>query len=268
LTIQNGGVVSNANTQIACNSGSVGTLTVTGAGSQLDNAGAVYVGLGGQGALTVQDGGQVSDSSAFVGDVSGSAGDALVDDGTWTTSGLLGIGVGGTGVVTVEDGGDLSAGYIAVGGSGSLIIDPSTVDVSGGFTLDANGVLSLDIGGITPGLLSQLDISGFGLFDGTIDLDFIDGFAPTTGESFDLINALGADFSGATIQVEGLEPGFLYTDGFANGQFTLVAGNNGVSSSTPEPSSLWLVATALAALSLAWLGKSLKGRSGPVKWLV
>ena len=80
------------------------------------------------------------------------------------------------------------------------------------------------------------------------------------GESFDLINALGADFSGATIQIEGLEPGFQYMDTFANGQFTLVADNNGVSS-TPEPSSMWLAAAALAVLSLAGLRKKLKSRS-------
>ena len=105
--------------------------------------------------------GVVSDVNATVGDHAGSTGSVLLDAGTWINSGSLDIGINGTGVVTVEDNGELSAGSIEVGGNGSLIIDPAIVDVSGGFTLDANGVLALDIGGITPNLFSQLDISGW-----------------------------------------------------------------------------------------------------------
>ena len=117
----------------------------------------------------------------------------------------------------------------------------------------------MDIGGITPDLFSQLDISGFGLFDGNIDLDFINGFAPTAGESFDLINALGADFSGTTFQIDGLNPGFQYTDTFSNGSFTLVAQNDGTSTSpTPEPGSFWLLASALLVLLVAVWKKNAK----------
>ena len=263
LLIQDGGVVNSgvANSSPIGNTASgIGFVTVSGAGSHW-NADDLAVGLSGQGTLTIQNSGQVSDASATVGAGIGSAGDVLVNAGTWTTSGSLDIGINGTGAVTVENGGELSAGSIRVGGNGSLIIDPAIVDVLGNFKLDANGVLSLDIGGTTAGLFSQLDISGSGLFQGTIDFDFINGFAPTMGESFDLINALGADFSHATIQIEGLEPGFQYTDAFANGQFTLVADNNGVSTTTPEPSSMWLAATAIAVLSLAGLRNKLRSRS-------
>ena len=125
------------------------------------------------------------------------------------------------------------------------------------------GVLTLDIGGTTPGLISQLDISGFGEFQGTIDLNFIDGFAPTKGETFDLLNALGgADFSGAKFDVEGLKSGFQFNDTFSDGQFVLVADNNGVSTSaTPEPSSVWLLATALVlALFMGALRKNIRSR--------
>jgi hypothetical protein len=111
-----------------------------------------------------------------------------------------------------------------------------------------------------PGLFSQLDISGFGEFQGTIDLDFIDGFAPKTGDSFDLINAFGgADFTAANFQIGGLEPGFEYTDTFSDGQFDLVADNNAVS--TPEPSSALLLVPVLAALFLVGLRKKLMVRS-------
>lgn len=120
-------------------------------------------------------------------------------------------------------------------------------------------MLSLDVSGTTSNLLSQLDLSGLGLFEGTIDIDFINGFAPTIGESFDLINAPGASFSGATFDIEGLQSGFQYTDTFANGQFTLIAENNGASS-TPEPGSIGLAASTLALLSLVGLRMRLNDR--------
>jgi hypothetical protein len=115
--------------------------------------------------------------------------------------------------------------------------------------------------GITPDLFSQLNISGFGLFQGTVDFNFIDGFAPHMGDSFNLITALlGADFSSATFQIDGLQPGFQYSDAFSNGIFTLTALNDGISSSaTPEPNSLWLVCGALIFISIGVLKNKLRG---------
>jgi hypothetical protein len=52
-------------------------------------------------------------------------------------------------------------------------------------------VSSLDFAGNAPGLFSQLEISGFGRFQGIIDFICVNGFAPATGNSFDLINAVG-----------------------------------------------------------------------------
>jgi hypothetical protein len=143
---------------------------------------------------------------------------------------------------------------------GSMILDPSTLDIFGNFTLAPDGSLVLDLAGNTPDLISSLNISGFGLFQGTIDFDFIDGFAPKIGDSFDFFNILGgADFSGATFKIDGLQPGFLYTDMFSNGSFTLLAQNDGVSTTaTPEPGSLWLLASALIVLSVAVWRKNSK----------
>jgi hypothetical protein len=78
----------------------------------------------------------------------------------------------------------------------------------------------------------------------------MDGFAPTAGETFDLINAAGgANLSAATLQIEGLEPDFDYSEMFTNGEFTLTAINDGVSvSSAPEPNSFWLFAAALTSV--------------------
>jgi T5SS/PEP-CTERM-associated repeat protein len=287
LTLNSGAVGSSATgLSIGEGLGASGKMTMTGPGTKwTTNAGTVIVGDNGTGALSVQNGatfstssdlivgqsakgsliitsaGQVSDVNATVGAISGSTGTVLVDAATWTNTGLLDIGTNGTGIVTVADGGHLSAGDLTIGSLGSLIIDPAIVDVLGNFDLAPGGVLTLDIGGTAPGLFSQLDISGSALFQGTIDFKFIDGFAPTTGESFDLINALlGADFSEAKFQVDGLESGFHYTDTFSHGEFTLVAQDDGVSTSaTPEPRSVWLLATALVlTLSMGALRKKVR----------
>jgi len=268
LTVANGGVATtNGPTYLGYAGGSVGTITVTGAGSQFTSSSDFFIGNGGQGSLTIAAGAAVSDVNATVGALAGSTGNVLVDGGSWTNSGSLDIGTGGTGVVTIKDNGQLSAANITVGSQGSMIVDPSVVDVSGNYTLLPGGVLELDIAGTGPGSFSQLDISGTGLFEGTIDFDFIDGFAPTTGESFDLINAAGADFSDASFEIEGLQPGFLYNDSFSDGSFTLTAEDNGVSetAATPEPGSFWLLGSALTALSIAVRRKNLKARACPGK---
>jgi hypothetical protein len=148
--------------------------------------------------------------------------------------------------------GTLTTGDMTVGSLGSLIIDPSLVTVNGDFSLLNGGLLTFDIAGTSPDLFSQLYISEFGSFQGTIDFDFIDGFAPTEGDFFNLINAAGgADFSLANFEVEGLEPGFLFADTFSDGSWTLLAENKGVSTgtaATPEPHSIWLLATGLIFL--------------------
>jgi hypothetical protein len=173
------------------------------------------------------------------------------------------ITIGHQGQVTVQASTSTLSGNLT--NHGSLILDPSTLNVFGNFTLAPDGTLVLDVAGTTPDLVSLLNISGLGLFDGTIAVDFIDGFAPKMGDSFDLINIVGgADFSGATFKIDGLEPGFLYTDTFSNGSFTLVAQNDGLSTTaTPEPSSLWLLASALIILPVAVWRKNLKACACP-----
>ncbi len=232
-----------------------GTLNVQN-GATFSTSGNLVVGQSGKGILTITQGAMVTDFNATVGAISGSNGNVLVDAGSWTNAGSLDIGVNGAGIVTLKDSGHLSSGNTTIGSHGSLMIDPSLVDISGDFALMPGGLLELDIGGVTPDLFSQLDISGFGSFQGIIDFDFIDGFAPQAGNSFDLINILGgADFSGATFEISGLQPGFLYTETFSNGNFSLVAQNDGASAAaTPEPRSFWLLVTGLVISSIA-IGK-------------
>ena len=67
LTIQSGGTMNNTLGIIADNAGSVGTATVTGAGSSWTNSSDFYVGHNGNGTLTISNGGAVSNVVGFVG---------------------------------------------------------------------------------------------------------------------------------------------------------------------------------------------------------
>jgi len=170
---------------------------------------------------------------------------------------LADITIGHQGQVTVQE----SAGSALFGNvtdHGSLVLDPSTLNIFGNFTLAADGTLVIDAAGLSADLVGQLNISGSGLFQGIIVFDFIDGFAPRMGDSFNLLTILGgANFSGATFQIEGLESGFQYTDTFSNGSFTLVALNDGESSTstTPEPSTRWLFVGAFEMMLVAVASK-------------
>jgi fibronectin-binding autotransporter adhesin len=252
LTITNGAKVQSGEAIISESGSSIGRVIVDGAEwvAGLQGGGGLVVGGGGaMGSLTVRNGG-------------------VIDFGP----GTIEIGILGPGTLTLQNNSEVAANDITIGthgqvivqqstsmltgnvtNHGSLILDPSTLNVLGNFTLAPDGTLVLDVDGTASGLFSVLNISGLGLFDGTIDLDFIDGYAPKMGDSFDFVNILGeADFSTANVKIDGLAPGFVYTDTFSNGSFDLVAQNDGVSTSaTPEPSTLWLFASALVVLSVA-----------------
>ena len=76
----------------------------------------------------------------------------------------------------------------------------------------------------------------------------MNGFAPKKGDIFDLINITGGtfDFSKNTIDIEVLQPGFDYSIGFSNGEFTLTALNDGVP--VPEPSTLLVLIPGLLGM--------------------
>jgi hypothetical protein len=126
---------------------------------------------------------------------------------------------------------------------------PDILTINGNYTQGSGGILEAFVEGTGAGQYSQLNITGSATFAGTLDLDFITGFAPTAGETFDLINIGSGNFSGLGIEISGLAPGFQYTEGFANGSFDLTALNNGVST-TPEPSAFLLLAMGIALMIL------------------
>jgi T5SS/PEP-CTERM-associated repeat protein len=92
--------------------GSVGNITVTGAGSVLRLAGtspSIYLGLGGNGTLTVTNGGLLDAGNDSV-SVGGSGNGTLTVDGA-TAQNVRGLTIGDNGTVVVQNGGNLAASY-------------------------------------------------------------------------------------------------------------------------------------------------------------
>ncbi len=134
-----------------------------------------------------------------------------------------------------------NAGTVAPG-------DPQTMTINGNYTQLAGGILVLDVDGVASNDYDQLDVTGeLSIEPGaTLELDFGKGFAPTIGETFNLVDYGSLDPGNAaftTVDITGLADGFLYaitpvgTDGT---DFQLTALNDGISTTTPEPST-WVL---------------------------
>lgn len=287
LEVNFGGLINDTDGTIGKSAGSTGTAVMDGTASSTPaiwtNTGTLFVGFSGKGSLTISNdaigsGASVSDNAAYVGYQPGSVGTVLVTGprSVWSNATTLDIGFNGTGTLTVSNGGLVAAGTlqnpgtITIGTNGTVnadggtlqgavinhgVLDPvGPITINGDYTQGVDGTLILDVAGTGAGEYGQLDVSGNATFDGTIDLDFINDFVPSQGDSFDFINVGGsADLSGVTIDIGGLPPGFNYTNSFQNGQFILTALNSGTNASqTPEPATLLMFGTALLGLAAYW----------------
>ncbi len=161
LHILNGGTVSNPFSDIGRESGSIGTVTVTGEGSAWSGS-RLWVGREGTGVLRIEDGARVSNSFiVHIGDAPGAIGTVTVtgEGSTWTVGSTLRIGLQGTGTLTIAAGGEVSSsanavlgyvhdsvGTVTVTGEGSTWVNSGILYVgnagSGTLTIEDGGMVS------------------------------------------------------------------------------------------------------------------------------
>lgn len=192
------------------NSGSVRFLNM----ASFSNSGEINIGAGSTVSLT---------GGSFVNEVNGT----INGEGTLNSTAL-----------TFTDHGTLAPGA-----------SPGTLTMNVNNYVQTNtGVFDLEIGGLAAG--SEYDQIVFGgnsaIFNGTLQLSFIGGFAPKMGDEFDLlVGPVSENFE--SIELVGLEDGFQYSTSTIGGTFSLLALNNGVSA-VPEPGFL------LPAIFIGMLG--------------
>ncbi len=124
LTIASGAEVSSrfsggggAAGTIASDTGTQGTVSVTGTDSKWNNDGGLQVGRGGDGNLTISAGGTVISSSGNLGIFSGAKGMVTVTGpgSKWTNTGELLVGENASGQLLVADGAMVSSGRASIG---------------------------------------------------------------------------------------------------------------------------------------------------------
>jgi hypothetical protein len=150
----------------------------------------------------------------------------------------------GTGSLVISDQASLTnGGFIAPG------LSPGVLTIEGNYVQIGTGALGIEIGGLEGGTqYDQLTVHGDATLDGTLDLMFINGFAPHQGDQFAFLNVTGDKVGAfADVQIEHLAPGFQYSVANDGNAFILTALNDGVFLSVPEPATLWMLLLAAAS---------------------
>jgi T5SS/PEP-CTERM-associated repeat protein/autotransporter-associated beta strand protein len=180
LTISNGGFVRNGEGFVGFQNSSNGTVLVTGANSNWNLLGALYVGDSGTGNLTICNGGTVTSSGGYLGNQTASNGTVLVTgaSSTWNLTAFapLYVGNSGTGNLTIANGGTVTVapgdGVILGLASGSS----GAVTVEGANSTWNLGLNSFDIVNVGGNGVGNLTISDNGtVILGTLELAYDSG---------------------------------------------------------------------------------------------
>jgi T5SS/PEP-CTERM-associated repeat protein len=153
VSVTNGGktMVDDA-VRIGSSSGSIGSMTIDGTGSEL-TAGGLDVGYRGDGTLSVSNGGVVASQFANLGSLADGTGSATVSgpDSRWDVTTSLDIGALGEGSLTISNGGAASAEETNVsqssGSTGNLLITGQDSQLVTDFATSA-GTVAIDQGGL------------------------------------------------------------------------------------------------------------------------
>ena len=162
-------------------------------------------------------------------------------------------------------GGSISAIAGVIGGSGMIASDlnnegatvapgnsPGMLSVGGNYS-QTSGLLSIEIGGTNDGsvagvrefdllnVIDDLTISG-----GSLVVTLINGFVPTLGDTFDILDFASIDLSGATFDLGTPGAGLLWDSSqlAVDGSLAVIA------AAVPEPTSASLLIVSLSALAL------------------
>jgi autotransporter-associated beta strand protein len=168
-------------------------------------------------------------------------------DGTWVLTGPNTY----TGTTSVEDGVLLVSGS-HTGGGAYAVLTGATLGVSGSIaassvTFSPGSTALFQLGGSTAGSYGELNVTGALAAGGTLDIDFIGGFVPAIGNSFDLLDFTSLTGSFA-LSLPSLPSGRAWNTAnlLTTGTISVAAALSAV----PEPSAMALAAVGLAGLAM------------------
>jgi|GEM_PF-1022447 len=136
--------------------------------------------------------------------------------------------------VTVNNGGTLAGsgttGSVAVNGGGIVAPGGSQIlHINGNYAQNTGGSLKIEVAGTDPSASGRLDITGSAAVAGTLEVRFVNGFLPVSGQVIKVLDVDGA-FAGSFAQIifPDLRAGFQFQAEFVNGSYQLIALNDGV----------------------------------------
>ena len=167
LNISGGGIATDTGDgEVGVLSGSTGTVTVSGSGSQWINSGTLEIAPQGHATVSISNGGVFTSNNAIVGQFSGSSGSVIVSGSgsQWSDSGNITIGSGGQGTLTLQAGATGSSASVDVGAnSGST----GTVTLTDAGTTWTNSAGQVTVGDAGTGTLT---VKNGGVFTNSGDL--------------------------------------------------------------------------------------------------
>jgi autotransporter-associated beta strand protein len=134
---------------------------------------------------------------------------------------------------------------------------PGKLTLTGNYVQSPTSRLKIEIGGTQPvSEHDQFAVVGNVDLGGTVDLEFINHFAPTAGQRFEVLTTTGSlNFASSQFAVLGLQPGFQFEIHRSDRGLELVAMSDGIF--VPEPNSAIILISAGLILASAshWRGK-------------
>ncbi|MCC7145779.1 MAG: hypothetical protein IT443_04980 [Phycisphaeraceae bacterium] len=188
LWVLEGGLAVGGAVQVAGQANSAGTVMVEGAGAILNAGGEIHVGQLGAGALRVRAGGEARATDRLK---IWTTGTVDLDGGSVTVSGAGGV-LEIAGGVVVGSGQISAAGGVVNGGRVAPGQNVGVLEiVSGDYAQTTEGMLDIEIGGLTAGAdYDQLLIGGNANLAGMLNVSLSDGFVPQEGDRFTILLAL------------------------------------------------------------------------------
>ncbi len=267
-------------------------LTLTGTASKIVDQTGITNGLANlatnasTGSLTLAGGRNLPTAGAFsnAGTVKVSKGSTLTVGGTANYTQTAGtttvdgtLAVSAPGLVKIQGGSVFGTGTIMGNAQSSGTINvgdalkkAAKLAVTLNYTQTSSGILNIDVGGLTAGTQTdQFNVTDAATLNGTLNLDLINGFVPTTVDTFDIMNFASRTGMFSTVNgtaINGSEH-FVVVYNATNVTLDVVSGalapglfalaTAAGTAPTPEPSTVLLLGSGLIAI-LATRGRKRK----------
>jgi len=112
---------------------------------------------------------------------------------------------------------------------------PGTITITGNYQQNSLGTLMIEMAGSSPNDYDLLNVEGTAYLGGTLDISLLDGFRPTLGETFQVLDFNSVSGQFATIDVLD-DPAYQFALQYNGSNLALTT------TAVPEPASIGLVA--------------------------